>query len=369
MSRFRRERLRAKYGLTPRDEAFLAAVVEFTRSWRIVGAGADARVVSDEAYPSQRTLAEITGYSVRSMALAAASCAKAGLLVVTRGTARRDDGNGEWVNCTNRYRVTLPASEVCPDAVDTVEAVTASGNALALVREEDAGDAPATRGGGGKDAQRLQHPPARTASDCSDSSKGSSSSSRGGAAKEEEEEMRLADGRRIRSLTRNKRGNWGGFLDGGVGCGCDDETMAALRAGAAVEARKQKGGYLWLVEAAQGRSRDAEDLRESRTSDCRTRLLLRPDECRVERDEEQRCWFFYLDGIESPVGFTVDEQVAREFYEDKAVVADSGHGESEGMWEVWRRASNGDARSEVALGKPKSADAAAERPRRASRAS
>ncbi len=181
--------------------------------------------------------------------------------------------------------------------------------------------------------------------------------------------MRLADGRRIRSLARNKRGNWGGFLDGGVSCGCDDETMAALRAGAAVEAREQPGGYLWLVEAAQGRSRDAEGLRESRTSDCRTRLLLRPDECRVERDEEQRCWFFYLNGIESPVGFTVDEQKVRMFLEGTALVADSACGESEGMWEVWRKASNGDARSEVALGKPKSADAAAERPRRASWAS
>jgi hypothetical protein len=357
MSRFRRERLAAKHGLKPRDMAFLAAVVEFTRSWRIVGAGADARVVSDEAYPSQRTLAEMTGYSVRSMALAAASCAKAGLLVVTRGTARRDDGNGEWVNCTNRYRVTLPASEVCPDAVDTVEAVTASGNALALVREEDAGDAPATRGGGGTDAQRLQHPPAKTASDCSDSSKGSASSSRRAAAEEEEEvSLCLSDGRTVTSAKRGGGGNFGGFLSDGRRFGCDEATMSALRAGAAVEAREQSGGYSWLVEAAQGRSRDAEGLRESRTSDCRTRLLLRPDECRVERDEAQECWLFHLDGIESPVGFTFDEQMARLFDEGKALVADSAHGEIDGAWCAYRKASNGDANGEVALGKPKSAE-------------
>jgi hypothetical protein len=41
----------------------------------------------------------------------------------------------------------------------------------------------------------------------------------------------------------------------------------------------------------------------------------------------------------------------------------------DGAWCVWRKASDADARSEVALGKPKSADAAAERPRRASWAS
>lgn len=371
MSRFRRERLAAKHGLKPRDMAFLAAVVEFTRAWRIVGAGAEARVVSDEAYPSQRTLAEMTGYSVRTMALAAASCAKAGLLIVTRGTARRDDGNGEWVNCTNRYRVTLPASEVCPDAVDTVEAVTASGNALALVREEDAGDAPATHGGGGTDTQRLQHPPAKTASDCSDSSKGSSSSSRREAAEKEEEDVPLclSDGRTVTSAKRGGGGNFGGFLSDGGRFGCDEATMAALRAGAAVEAKPQRNGYLWLVEAARGRSRDAEGLRESRTSDCRTRLLLRPGECRAERDEAQGCWLFYLDGIESPVGFTDDERIARLFDQGKALVADSGRGELDGAWRAWRKASDADARSEVALGKPKSADAAADRPRRASWAS
>jgi hypothetical protein len=128
----------------------------------------------------------------------------------------------------------------------------------------------------------------------------------------------------------------------------------ALRAGAAVEAREQKGGYLWLVEAAQGRSRDAEGLRESRTSDCGTRLLLLPDECRVERDEAQGCWLFYFNGTESPVGFTDEEQKATMFKEGTALVADRSRGEQDGAWHAWRKASNGNAQSEVALGKPKS---------------
>jgi hypothetical protein len=133
----------------------------------------------------------------------------------------------------------------------------------------------------------------------------------------------------------------------------------ALRAGAAVEAREQKGGYLWLVEAAQGRSRDAEGLRESRTSDCRTRLLLLPDECRVERDDAEGCWLFYFNGTESPVGFTDDEQMARLFKEGTALVAERSRGEWDGAWSAWRTASNKNEQSEVALGKPRSAEARA----------
>lgn len=166
--------------------------------------------------------------------------------------------------------------------------------------------------------------------------------------------MCLSDGRTVTGAKRGANGNYGGFLSDGGRYGCDAATMDALRAGAAVEARRQQGGYLWLVVAAHGRSRDAEGLRESRTSDCRTRLLLRPDECRVERDDGQGCWLFYFDGTESPVGFTENEEMARRFGEGHALVADSQHGERDGAWCAWRKASNGDANGEVALGKPKS---------------
>jgi hypothetical protein len=199
---------------------------------------------------------------------------------------------------------------------------------------------------------------ARNAVECSDPSipsKGSSSSSRGGAAKEEEEApLRLSDGRTVTSSRRGASGNLGGFLSDGQRFGCDEATMDALRTGAAVEARRQQGGYLWLVVAAHGRSRDADGLRESRTSDCRTRLLLRPEECRVEHDQESGCWLFYLGGTESPVGFTDDERTARRFIEGTALVADRMRGERDGAWCAWRNASNGDANGEVALGKPKS---------------
>jgi hypothetical protein len=130
--------------------------------------------------------------------------------------------------------------------------------------------------------------------------------------------------------------------------------MDALRAGLAVEARRQKGGYLWLEVAAVGRSRDAEGLREARTSECRTRLLLRPDECRVERDEDSGRWLFYFDGTESPVGFTDREKLAQAFIGGRALVADQARGEEDGAWFVWRSASSADANGEVALGKPKS---------------
>jgi hypothetical protein len=164
----------------------------------------------------------------------------------------------------------------------------------------------------------------------------------------------LSDGRTVTRAKRNDGGIYGGHLSDGRRFGCDEATMAALRAGAAVEAREQKGDYLWLVEAAQGRSRDAEGLRESRTSDCRTGLLLRPEECRIERDEAQGCWLFYLDGIESPVGFTEEEKWARWFIEGNALVAESSQGERCGAWNAWRKASNGNANGEVALGKPRS---------------
>lgn len=384
MSRFRRDELAERYGLKPRDVMFLSALVEFTREWRVVGAGADARVESNEVFVGQARLARIMCCSPNTVAAAAKACTAAGLVVwLGRGKARMTAATGEWTNSTNHYIVTLLASEVCSDAVETVAAV-AGENALALVRDTGekvpaevsapsavaAVGTPETRA---TETQDLRVAPPKSGAECSSpssGSKGSSSSSRGGAAKEEEDvPLCLSDGRTVTSAKRGGGGKYGGFLSDGRRFGCDEATVDALRAGAAVEAREQKGGYLWLVEAAQGRSRDAEGLRESRTSDCRTRLLLRPDECRVERDEEQRCWLFYLDGIESPVGITVDEQVARLFYEGKAVVADSGHGEMDGAWCVWRKASDADARSEVALGKPKSADAAAERPRRASWAS
>jgi hypothetical protein len=164
----------------------------------------------------------------------------------------------------------------------------------------------------------------------------------------------LSDGRTVTSAKRGPNGNYGGFLSDGARFGCDKATMDALRAGLAVEARRQKGGYLWLEVAAVGRSRDAEGLREARTSECRTRLLLRPDECRVERDEDSGRWLFYFDGTESPVGFTDREKLAQAFIEGRALVADQARGEEDGAWFVWRSASSADANGEVALGKPKS---------------
>jgi hypothetical protein len=166
----------------------------------------------------------------------------------------------------------------------------------------------------------------------------------------------LSDGRTVTSAKRSGGGNYGGFLSDGKRYGCDAATMAALRAGAAVESRESQNGYQWLVVAAHGRSRDAEGLRGSRTSGCRTRLLLRPDECRVERDDAQGCWLFYFDGTESPLGFTENEEMARRFGEGHALVADSQYGERDGAWCVWRKASNGDANGEVARGKPSSAE-------------
>ena len=369
MSRFRRDRLATRYGLKPRDMEFLSALVEFTREWRVVGSGADARVVSNAAFPSQARLAESMGCATNTVAAAARACEAAGLVVrLGRGKAQMETATGVWTNSTNRYEVTLLASEVCADAV-AVAAVTESGNALALVRdtgEKVPAEVPAasavaavgTREDRATEPQNLRVAPPKTGAEgsiTSSGSKGSSSSSRGGAAKEEEEApLCLSDGRKVTSSTRGKSGNHGGYLSDGKRYACDEATMSALRAGAPVEARQQQKGYLWLVEAAHGRSRDADGLRESRTSDCRTRLLLRPDECRVEHDQESGCWLFYLGGTESLVGFTDDERMARRFIEGTALVADRQQGERDGAWNAWRKASNGDAAGEVATGKPKS---------------
>lgn len=376
MSRFRRDKLATRYGLKPRDMEFLNALVEFTREWRVVGSGAEARVVSNAAFPSQARLAKMMGCATNTVAAAAKACEAAGLVVrLGRGKAQMETATGVWTNSTNRYEITLLASEVCADAV-AVAAVTESGNALALVRdtgEKVPAEVPAasavaavgTREARATEPQNLRVAPPKAGAECSDPSipsKGSSSS-RGGAAKEDEEApLHLSDGRTVKSVKRNSTGNLGGFLSDGKRYGCDKATMDALRAGAAVEARQQQGGYLWLVEAAHGRSRDAEGLRERRTSDCRTRLLLRPDECRCEHDEESGCWLFYFEGTESPVGFTKDEQMARLFiHEGTALVADRQRGEQDGAWCAWRKASNRDANGEVARGKPSSVDGGSRR--------
>jgi hypothetical protein len=382
MERFRRENLQARYGIGGREINFLTALVSFTRRWRVVGSGAEARIDSDEAFPSQAALARMMGVrSVGTVNKAAKACEAAGLLRVNRSASPVfNKQTGRTENPSNRYTVTLLASEVCADAVETVAAV-AGENPLALVRETGEkvpAEVPAAARDRDTEATERDTEPhgmrfgtARDAVEVSGTSSASrvSSSSRGDAAKEEEDvPLCLSDGRTITSAKRSG-GKYGGFLSDGRRFGCDEATMAALRAGAAVEAREQKGGYLWLVEAAQGRSRDAEGLRESRTSDCGTRLLLRPNECRIERDDAEGCWLFYFNGTESPVGFTDDEQMARLFTDRNALVAESSRGERCGAWNAWRKASNGDANGEVALGKPRSADAAAERPRRASWAS
>lgn len=366
MSRFKRERLAARYGLTARGLNFLTALVEFTRSWSVVGSGADARVVSNVVYPGQAALAAVMNVrSKKTVDAGARECEAAGLVTVTRDRRpRHDPVTGQCAHPSNRYQVTLLAAEVCADAPAAVAAV-AGDNALALVRETGekvpaevsaaaAVAALAEREGSAVQGRGMPLGRAADAMECSDTSKGSSSSSRGGAAEEEEVPLCLSDGRTVTGANRKPNGNYGGFLSDGKRYGCDAATMAALRAGAAVESREQQNGYQWLVVAAHGRSRDAEGLRESRTSDCRTRLLLRPDECRVERDDEQGCWLFYFDGTESPVGFTENEEMARRFGEGHALVADSQHGERDGAWCAWRKASNGDANGEVALGKPKS---------------
>jgi hypothetical protein len=378
MERFRRENLQTRYGIGGREILFLTALVSYSRQWRVAGSGADARVESDEVFPSQAALATTMG--VRSTATvnkAAKACEAAGLLRVNRSSAPVFNKiTGRTENPSNRYTVTLLAAEVCADAPATVAAV-AGENPLALVRdtgEKVPAEVPAAARDRDTEATERDPEPhgmrygtARDAVECSDPSipsKGSSSSSRGGAAKEEEEApLRLSDGRTVTSAKRGQNGNLGGFLSDGKRFGCAEATMAALREGAAVEARQQQGGYLWLVEAAHGRSRDAEGLRESRTSDCRTRLLLRPDECRVKQDHESACWLFYFDGTESPVGFTDDERIARQFIEGTALVADRMNGERDGAWCAWRKASNGDANGEVALGKPKSPDAGRSRSR------
>jgi len=346
--------------------------VSFTRRWRVVGSGAEARVESDEAFPSQAALARTMGVrSVGTVNKAAKACEAAGLLRVNRSASPVfNKQTGRTENPSNRYTVTLLASEVCADAVETVAAV-AGENPLALVRETGEkvpAEVPAAARDRDTEATEREPEPhgmrfgtARDAvevSGASSASRVSSSSSRGGAAKEEEDvPLCLSDGRTVTSAKRGGGGKYGGFLSDGRRFGCDEATVDALRAGAAVEAREQKGGYLWLVEAAQGRSRDAEGLRESRTSDCRTRLLLLPDECRVERDDAEGCWLFYFNGTESPVGFTDDEQKARLFKEGTALVAERSRGEWNGAWSAWRTASNKNEQSEVALGKPRSAEA------------
>jgi hypothetical protein len=368
MERFRRENLQARYGIGAREINFLTALVSFTRRWRVVGSGAEARVESDEAFPSQDALARTMGVkSVGTVNKAAKACEAAGLLRVNRSASPVFNKlTGRTENPSNRYTVTLLASEVCADAVETVAAV-AGENPLALVRdtgEKVPAEVPAAARDRDTEATERDTEPhgmrfgtARDAVEVSGTSSASrvSSSSRGGAAKEEEDvPLCLSDGRTVTSAKRSGGGKYGGFLSDGRRFGCDEATVDALRAGVAVEAREQKNGYQWLVVAAHGRSRDAEGLRESRTSDCRTRLLLRPDECRVERDDEQGCWLFYFDGTESSVGFTENEEMARRFGEGHALVADSQYGERNGAWCVWRKASNGDANGEVALGKPKS---------------
>lgn len=372
MERFRRENLQARYGIGGREINFLTALVSFTRRWRVVGSGAEARVESDEAFPSQAALARTMGVrSVGTVNKAAKACEAAGLLRVNRSASPVfNKQTGRTENPSNRYTVTLLASEVCADAVETVAAV-AGENPLALVRETGEkvpAEVPAAARDRDTEATEREPEPhgmrfgtARDAvevSGASSASRVSSSSSRGGAAKEEEDvPLCLSDGRTVTSAKRGGGGKYGGFLSDGRRFGCDEATVDALRAGAAVEAREQKGGYLWLVEAAQGRSRDAEGLRESRTSDCRTRLLLLPDECRVERDDAEGCWLFYFNGTESPVGFTDDEQKARLFKEGTALVAERSRGEWNGAWSAWRTASNKNEQSEVALGKPRSAEA------------
>ena len=365
MSRFKRERLAARYGLTTRGLNFLTSVAEFTRSWSVVGSGADARVVSNVVYPGQAALAAVMNVrSKKTVDAGAKECEAAGLVTVTRDRRpRRDLVTGQTACASNRYQVTLLAAEVCADAAAAVAAV-AGDNALALVRETGekvpaevsaatAVAAPAEREDSAVQGRGMRLGRAADAMECSNTSKGSSSSSRGGAAEEEEVRLCLSDGRTVTGANRGKNGNIGGFLSDGHRFGCDEATMAALRAGAAVEARRQQGGYLWLVVAAQGRSRDAEGLRELRTSDCRTRLLLCPDECHVEYDEAQGCWIFYFNGTETAVGFTDEEAMARQFSGGTALVADSHKGELNGAWCAWRNASNRDASGEVALGKPK----------------
>lgn len=370
MSRFRRERLAEQYGLKPRDMEFLNALVEFTREWRVVGSGADARVVSNEVFVGQARLAQMMGCSLNTVAAAAKACTAAGLVVwLGRGKARMTAATGEWTNSTNRYTVTLLAAEVCAAAPAAVAAV-AGDNALALVRETgekvpaevpaaSAVAAVGTLDPRATETQNLRVASPKSGAECSSpssGSKGSSSSSRGGAAEEEEVPLCLSDGRTVTSANRSKNGNYGGFLSDGKRYGCDAATMTALRAGAAVESREQQNGYQWLVVAEQGRSRDAEGLRALRTSDCRTRLMLRPDECRVEYDEAQGCWMFYFNGTETAVGFTHDEKMARKFSGGTALVADSQKGELNGAWCVWREASNRDENGEVTRGKPKSVE-------------
>lgn len=345
MSRFRRERLAERYGLKPRDMEFLNALVEFTREWRVVGSGADARVVSNEVFVGQARLAKMMGCSPNTVAAAAKACTAAGLVVwLGRGKARMTAATGEWTNSTNRYTVTLLASEVCADAPAAVAAV-AGDNALALVRETGekvpaevsaaaAVAAPAEREGSAVQGRGMRLGRAADAMECSDTSKGSSSSSRGGAAEEEEVPLCLSDGRTVTSAKRGANGNYGGFLSDGGRYGCDAATMDALRAGAAVEARRQQGGYQWLVAAPEARAREA----SSRVSDDGRYRLLHPAECTLSEVDESG-WLSFLAADGSTVAEAFVEACAKlveEFRGGGQIVA---RREDDGSWQPIRRAS------------------------------
>lgn len=348
MSRFRRERLAERYGLKPRDMEFLNALVEFTREWRVVGSGADARVVSNEVFVGQARLAKMMGCSPNTVAAAAKACTAAGLVVwLGRGKARMTAATGEWTNSTNRYTVTLLASEVCADAPAAVAAV-AGDNALALVRETgekvpaevpaaSAVAAVGTLDPRATETQNLRVASPKSGAECSSpssGSKGSSSSSRGGAAEEEEVPLCLSDGRTVTSAKRGANGNYGGFLSDGGRYGCDAATMDALRAGAAVEARRQQGGYQWLVAAPEARAREA----SSRVSDDGRYRLLHPAECTLSEVDESG-WLSFLAADGSTVAEAFVEACAKlveEFRGGGQIVA---RREDDGSWQPIRRAS------------------------------
>lgn len=349
MERFRRENLQARYGIGGREINFLTALVSFTRRWRVVGAGADARVESDEAFPSQAALARTMGVrSVGTVNKAAKACEAAGLLRVNRSASPVfNKQTGRTENPSNRYTVTLLASEVCSDAVETVAAV-AGENPLALVRdtgEKVPAEVPAAARDRDTEATEREPEPhgmrfgtARDGVEVSGASRASrvsSSSSRGGAAKEEEDvPLCLSDGRTVTSAKRGGGGKYGGFLSDGKRFGCDEATMDALRAGAAVEAREQKGGYLWLVAAPEARAREA----SSRVSDDGRYRLLHPAECTLSEVDELG-WLSFLAADGSTVAEAFVERHAHlveEFRGGGQIVA---RREDDGSWQTIRRAS------------------------------
>jgi len=263
----RRSSIADSHGLSGTALLVIQAIAAHTREWRIEGAGDVARVVSDEAFPSQAEISKQVRRSPETVRRATLQLEEAGLLRVTRGAARRvPTHHGGDIRCPNNvYVISLPAPDVYPEALTET-----ADTSLALVR--------------GDGARVAAHPPRET-TNSPPKNEGGTPSSCGGyplenrqyvsvlntqrLASETASSVSIEDGRKIAKLTRKPAGECSGRLSDGTTFGATADAARRLERGdgssvrATPRTRDDGTQYAWLETIDEADDRTADCKRES----------------------------------------------------------------------------------------------------------